>query len=181
MATKIPVSKKKIVTTIPQPVKKQQKRPAHYNEQYRDLFTMRMKPVPKSFIEKISIELIEWAMSDPKALILRDFFYGKGIRIDTAGKWAKKHAILKEAMEDAKLIIGSRREKGAIEKDYDSGMIRAVMSNYDPEWEKLEVWRAELKQKQDEITQKSTIQWVLEKFPDSKLVPKKPEESDGDV
>jgi len=181
MATKIPVSKKKNMTTIPQDIKKKQKTPSTYYDQYRDLFTFRMKPVPMSFIERISKELVEWAYTNEDALVLSDFFYSKGIGSRVANGWANKTPILKQAVEEAKRLLGNRREKGAIKKEYDAGMIKATMNLYHDEWEKLEVWRAELKQKQDEITQKSTIQWVLEKFPDSKLVPKKPEESDDDV
>jgi len=140
---------------------------------------MKMKPVPESFIDKISQELIEWAKNDPSALILRDFFYDKGIRISTAQKWAKKHTILKESVEDAKFLIGSRREKGAIKREYDPAMIKPVMINYDPEWKKSEEWRSKLKQEADQKTQQANIQWILPKFPDSKLVPEKPKDKNG--
>ena len=155
------------------------KTPAKYYDQYRDLFTFRMKPIPESFIERISQELVEWARTNPDALVLSDFFYDHGIGFRVATEWTKNHPILKEAYEDAKRLIGNRREKGAIKKIYEPGMIRTVMNLYHKEWEDLEIWRAELKQKQDEKTQQNNISWLMEKYPNSDLVPEKKREDNG--
>lgn len=150
--------------------------PFKYLDEYRELFTMRMKPVSESFLQQIAGELLAWAYNNKDALILRDFFHDKGIPARSAARWAQKHQVLKQAMEEAKYMLGSRREKGAVKREYEPGMIRAVQHQYDPEWRKDEIWRAELKQKQDERSSQIKLEVIMPKFPDSKLVPKKEEE-----
>jgi len=154
------------------------KKPKHYTEQYRDLFTMRMKPVPQSFIEKISLELIHWALNNDNALTLKRFFYEHGIPNTYVTKWMKKYPILNEAIDEARFLLGIRREEGALKKIFDAGTMKASLHHYDPAVREDIVWQAELKQKMDEKTQNNNISWVLEKFPSSNLVPEKPKEKD---
>jgi len=45
------------------------------------------------------------------------------------------------------LIIGSRREKGAITNKYNAAVIMSQMAKYDPSWWNLEERRAELRAK----------------------------------
>jgi len=171
--------KKRSTSTIASKKRVCKKKPAPYFDQYRDLFTMKMKPVPESFIHRLAKDLIDWAMNNEDALVLRDFFFSKGIGDGVANAWARRHPVLKDAFTQAKFMIGSRREKGAIKKQYDVSMVKASMPRYDPDWKEDEIWRAELKQKQEEKTQQSNIQWVLEKFPNSPVVPEKKEDKDA--
>lgn len=174
MAIKKKKSSKKANTSTIAPKKKTtKKRPYTYFDEYRDLFTGRMKPVSDAFLDRLSQDLIDWVIKEEHALILKVFFREKGIGYRTAQKWAKRSPRLREAMDDAKDVIGSRREIGALMRIYDSGMVKLIQHFYDPEWKKSEEWRAELKAKQDEKAKNNNIQWVLEKFPNSKLVPEK--------
>ena len=61
----------------------------------------------------------------------------------------RKYTAWLEFMDYAKMVVGARRERGAILKEYDSGMIKATMPNYDPEYRKLEEWRAQIKSTED--------------------------------
>lgn len=140
-------------------------------DEYRDLYTYKKKPVSLPFIERIVIDMFNWAKNNKNALVMHDFFIERGIPLSTVQKWTAKFEIFREALKDTKLVLGSRREKGALKREYDANMVRTVMHRYDPEWREAEVWRAELKQKQDEKTQQHNIEWVMEKFPSSKLVP----------
>ena len=49
------------------------------------------------------------------------------------------------------------------------------MHFYSSEWKRSEKFHAKLRQKANTLSANSNIQWVLEKFPESKLVPEKKE------
>lgn len=143
---------------------------------YRDLLTGKQQPVPKSFLDQLAKELISWAINDKDAIILSQFFYERGIPHATFHSWLRTDSDFKNIYETAKRIIGNRRESGAITRKYEAGMIKASMSMYSDDWKELEDYRSEQRQKRDEKTASANIQWVLEKFPDSKLVPEKKKE-----
>ena len=144
-----------------------------YFDQYRDLYSFMMKPVSETFVDKLAEDLIAWARDDKDALILSQFFYIKGIGYDMVQKWSHKHEKLAMAFSEAKRLIGNRREVGAVKKHFEPGMVKTSMRMYHKEWEDIEKARAELKQQQDELTSKRNIQWVLEKYPETSIVPKK--------
>ncbi len=167
------ISKKKEVPKSIVPKRNGKKTNYRFLDEYKDLFTKRLVPAPIEFIELLTKQIINWAYNDKKALFLDQFWFSKGIPTATFRDWRKRFPELDEACQEAKLMIGMRRETGAINRKFEPGMIRAVQPMYRPEWKELIEWNSNLKQKADEKTQNNTIQWVLEKFPDSNIVPKK--------
>lgn len=161
------------------PKKKQRKNGYHYWDTYTDLYTWRKTPVSERMIEKIANDLVKWAAADDiksprkKPLFIREFFSSRGIPTTTYEDWLKRSPSLKLAHREALYLLGTHRERGAILKDYDAGMIKWRQHDYDPAWKKDEEWRAKIKQEADSKTQKETIQWVMQKFPNSDLVPHK--------
>jgi len=167
------ISKKKESPKSILPNQRSKKTNYRYLDEYKDLFTRKLTPVSVEFIELIIKQILHWAHNDKNALFLDQFWFSKGIPTMSFNAWRKKFPELDEACQEAKRLIGMRRETGAIKKKFDSGMIRSVQAMYRPEWKKVEKWRSELRQSVDEKTQQSTINWVLEKFPNSNIVPKK--------
>ena len=71
-------------------------------------------------------------------------------------------------------IIGDRREVGGLKKKLDPGMISTTMPHYDQDWKDLAEWRSKLTK--DEQEGKGNVTIVMEKFPNSDLVPEKKSE-----
>ena len=145
-------------------------------EEYEDLYNLKRVPVSEQLIDRIRTQIIEWAYNDENALLLDRFFFAKGIPISTMDGWRKKFPKLDEACQLAKQMIGIRREEEALKRKFDAGLVAKTAAFYRPEWKKLEVWRNKNKLKLQENGSQQIIQWVLEQFPNSKLVPEKPNE-----
>jgi len=156
-------------------ITKKKKIDYRYLDEYKDIFSRRLTPAPMLFIEKLASQVVEWAYNDEEALILDYFWIGKGIPTTSIVRWRKKHPELNEAFLLAKNIIGMRREVGGLTRKLDGNMVSKTAANYSVEWKELEEWRSNLNKK-DEKSDTSNITFVLEQFPDSKLVPKKQKE-----
>ncbi|MBW1678413.1 MAG: hypothetical protein JRJ79_17935, partial [Deltaproteobacteria bacterium] len=114
-------------------------------EVYKDLFTLRQKPISDAFIDRLALELIEWAMKDDTALKLTQFIFSKGIPSMTFYRWVNKYETLKLVKDTALELIGNRREIGALKNKLNASLVMNQMAKYDKSWKDLEVWRAELK------------------------------------
>lgn len=151
------------------PVKKNIK--TVYAEYYDDMFTLRQTPVSKDYLLKFALEWVNWAMTDEDALKLTQFYVLKGIHNFSVERWMKRCPELQRAHDWALMIIGNRREIGAIKKIYDSAMIRTTMCMYDTQWKELEEWRARLSEK---IASAGGVRVVeIPAFGDADLLPKK--------
>jgi len=104
-------------------------------DEYQDCFTLKVKPITQAFIERFSTDLVNWAYNDQDALIISQFYLGKGISPQTFYRWVNKYELIKDANEIAKRCIGNRREIGALKKKYSESMILQRQCAYDPEWE----------------------------------------------
>jgi hypothetical protein len=140
-------------------------------EYYLDMFTLRMSPVSNDYLLHFAKEWVDWAVQSDDALTLEGFYVLKRVHDYTVNRWMKRCPELQQAHDWAMMAIGDRREKGAITRKYDSGMIRTTMPMYKAKWKELEEWRAHLSEK---IASAGGLKVVeLEKFADSDLVPKK--------
>lgn len=137
----------------------------HWTDSYQDVFTFKEKPVSEIYLMKLAHEMVKWARENEDALVLADFFNNKGIHRSDIQRWVGKHLFFKNAYEMTKSIIGSRREKGALLRKYDSTIVMRTMSIYDPEWKELELWRAKLKE--DQINNEPKV-IVIKEFSDGK-------------
>ena len=109
--------------------------PSPWLDEYQDCFSLKMKPITQTFIERFSTDLVKWAMNNNEALIISQFYLSKGISPQTFYRWVNKYDIIKEANEIAKQCIGNRREIGALKRKYSESMVMQRQSAYDPEWE----------------------------------------------
>lgn len=114
--------------------------------EYQDCFTFKTKPITQAFIERFARELTEWAYNDNEALIISQFYLGKGISPQTYYRWINQHNTLKEAHETAMLCIGNRREIGALKRKFSEAMVTQRQHAYDAEWN-----TDRLRDKQDKI------------------------------
>jgi len=142
-----------------------------HEEYYLNMFTFKQTPISTDYLLHYALEWVNWALTDDDALTMEGFHIKKGVQSFTVSRWCQRSPELKQAHDHVMEIIGDRREKGAINRKYDSGMIRTTMPMYKAKWRELEEWRAQLSEK---IASAGGLKVVeLEKFADSDLVPKK--------
>ena len=142
---------------------------------YNDIFAPRQIPISLVELERIGLEMVEWALKDPDAYKISQFFHLKGISKDSMPRWRKRSKRFNELYEEALAIIGNRREIGGLKRQLDGGMVALSMPMYDPEWKAQVEWRKTLDKKNEE-KQPTTQVVIVDRFPDSPLVPTKSEE-----
>lgn len=117
---------------------------------YKDIKSYQEKPISVAAIEKLSEDLIEWAMNDMDALKIKPFLRARGIGSNDVKRWRKKFPKFDRAYAETLEAIGDRREIGAIKKLYDCAFIARSMVHYDKQWKESEEWRANLKNQEQE-------------------------------
>jgi len=173
------VSRKKRPSIKRNTAKKTSKKKSYkYFGEYKDFFTHKMTPVSERFLDRLAEDILNWAITEKKAYTTDKFWYTKGISPRVAARWRERYKPLSDAYNDAQIMIGIRREEGSLTKVLDSNTFFRTAYFYSPAFVKTAEWQAELKQKHDEKTQQNNIQWMLDKFPDSKIVPKKKDEDE---
>lgn len=121
-------------------------------DDYRDLLSNEMKPCSPLFLELLAEDMVKWS-DQPDALKLTQFFQSRHIDMcnlyrdrEKQNGWLDKSEYLKEAHRYVMMVLGTRREIGALKREYDSGMVRTTMPHYDNIWKELEAWRSTLKE-----------------------------------
>lgn len=86
-------------------------------------------------IRALGKQLVEWALNEPRAYRITQFFNMKGIRPDHVDKWRSKWPSLVEDMNWAIAIIGDRRETGALENRLNTAIVMRTQHIYDQVWD----------------------------------------------
>ena len=141
-------------------------------DDYLDMFTMRKRPISVEYIEKFANDMVLWALNDPDAFKLAQYYRIRGVCGEDMERWAERYPNLKTANRYVLGILGDKREMGALKKDYDSGMVRTMMPRYDKDWRNIEKWRSLLREQESKAAG-GTKFVVMDKFPDSDQVPAK--------
>jgi hypothetical protein len=138
---------------------------------YQCLITGSLKPMNEVGIERLAYEVRKWALEDPKALRLSQFFHKMGISGITWRRWCIKFPVLQQASDEAREIIGERREIGALNNELNTQVVAFTMPFYDQEWKDETVRRASLKEGSNEA--KATVLVTMNPIPNSPLVPER--------
>jgi len=143
---------------------------SYHEEYYVDLFSGAKKPVSEEYISKCAAEWLQMVREE-EVLLMNEYHVRKGIHPATWDQWVNRSKELRDARDLVRCMIAIRRERGGLKNQYSAQWGLKQHHVYDPEWKESEEWRARLAPKSESITQ--PIQVVLEKFPDSPLVPVK--------
>ena len=138
---------------------------------YYDLFCFKQKPIPYSFLERLSQDLLAWSMKDT-SLRIEDFYMDCGIRSEDYYRFLQRCEELKEAHEIAITRIATRRDKGALTKKFDSSWAARTQAAFDETYRKARKFEAELSKEVNDNQQKLV---VIERMPDTKEVKVKEE------
>lgn len=140
-------------------------------EDYRDMLSMEMRPCPELFLDHLAADMVKWVDASPDNLTIEQFFHEKHLGMRNLYRWLPRSEVLQEAHEYVLHRLGTKREIGAIKREYDSAMIRSTMPHYSKTWKDLEEWRSKLK----EPTESGDKVVVIERFPDVPSVPERKE------
>jgi hypothetical protein len=114
----------------PQPLEK-----ARWLDDYHNIYTQKRHPVTGVFLERIAIDLIEWATTT-NDIIFEKFFVDKGIdpSVPRDNKWAEKSPAFGRAYKLAKKLIGYKREEGGLRNKLNVPMVMRTQCRYDSRW-----------------------------------------------
>lgn len=128
-------------------------------------------PYSTRTLSDMAIELADWALNDPDALVLSEFWIKKGVGHRQWELWLEQSEELRETYALAKAAVGIRREKGGIRKKFSESMVHHSMAMYSPEWKGYAEWRAQLKAISNEGQNHGPTFILLKDMPVSDLVP----------
>ena len=120
-------------------------------------------------LDQYAEDIYDWALNDPDALKVTQFYLERGISRENWNRWMDMHEGLSKAYNTAIHLIGNRRESGAVKRKFAEGIVSSTMHRYDPEWRESEEWRATLRQEKPEENKKTFI--VVESFDEPKQTP----------
>lgn len=140
-------------------------------DEYHDMFSLRLKPVPDAFIDQVAENLVRWALTTEDALILKEFYVLQGMNSTDMKRWCERNENLKRAHQFALMVLGIKREKGALTRKLDAGMVASSMAHYCEDWKALAEWRSALTKTDDQKSQEIHVH--LDGIPSSPLVPEK--------
>ena len=148
--------------------------------EWQDYFcgiSFKMQPANDAFIEKFCLEWLEYLRDNQKMATM--WYYPeniRGIHNTTFMRWAERNAFAKEAHALIKRICGNRRDHGAVYREMDAGYVTKSMPLYLEEWKQMQQEADEFKIKlANKLEGKASGQQivVIERYPESDLVPKK--------
>lgn len=141
-------------------------------EYYQDMYTFQTMPIPMHYFDKLAEEWVDYVKNNEDVLFMAEYHVKKGVSKTTFEEWVQRSPNLQAARAFVKEIISMRREKGALLRRYDPATVFKMQHTYDAAWKEMEEWRASLKEK-SENQGSGNITVVMERFPNSPLVPHK--------
>ena len=125
--------------------------------EFRNYKTNKPQLVTQTFLDNLIPHIIKEAYENENYSTVEDIFLELGVPQTTYYDWTREYKALREAHNYAKLIIGRRREKHGIKREWDT---LGSMSQYNDRWKSIEEWRSALKNKEEK---ESGIKVVLVK------------------
>lgn len=159
---------------IPDHIKKKNARAKIEWLEYRELGSWKMKPYCEETVRRAASQLVEWARNDEDALVIDEWHLVRGIGSPTYDRWKKKYSFFQEAHDNAKYLIGLRREKGTIKGKYSDTAVNRTQPAYSRRLRESEAWRSSLRQKEAEKGA-GKVNVEMTKIPNCPEVPPKPE------
>lgn len=136
-------------------------------DEYEDLNLFEKTFITNKRLEELGRELVTWARTNPDALKLKQFYDLCGVGEKKFNEWCTKYPFLAEKRDHARMILGNRREIGALHRELDVGMVVRMMPKYDQDWDDMLVRIESLKSKDGGSGGDAKIICVgLEKFAD---------------
>ena len=101
-------------------------------------------PEKDDWRRRVCYSLYEWAMKET-SLVMAQFNIEYKIKSTSLKEWRRKFPEIQEAYNEAKFIIGCRRQTGAMTNKLNGFYAYRDMHKYDPEWEEVDQYHNDLK------------------------------------
>lgn len=162
--------------------KKSNRRPTVVADIYRDMYTGQQMPITEAFFERLAVDYVNWVKKNKRAIRYTQFSNEMGIPRTSFQRWCQTKQPLIEAHEIVMSIIADRREVGMTFGEQREKCNMYMMHRYDHDWKEADQRWAELHAKANQKENQPTTQFiVLDKFPETNIVPKKIENKEGVV
>jgi hypothetical protein len=96
----------------------------------RNSFLYRNKPVTDRELDGLAEDLLD-EVEDPQMIKITSFLTDRRISTDTWYSWIKRHDRLRKAHNIALNVLGLRRERRALEGDYNPTIVLKTLGFYD--------------------------------------------------
>lgn len=137
-----PIIKKRVVSNSD---RDQETTTSPWLEDYRDFFEHKLRPVTHAFLDHLGQELLLYAQKS-SSLSLEMFFINKYIQPKSGKRWADSYPNFNDSYQMAKMILGDRRERGALTKEFSEKIVLHSLHRYNPEFESDAKFHAKIKQ-----------------------------------
>jgi hypothetical protein len=107
-----------------------------------------MFPEKDDWRKRFILTLLEWA-SKEDSLEIGDFILEMKMHKSMFCRWMKNYPDISDAYDHAKLLIASRRRKGALTRKFDKEVVFRDIHRYDPEWLEINKYHSEMKKDED--------------------------------
>lgn len=132
----------------------------------------RLTPRTDQELDMLTHDLLLWCQQD-EAISLGGFCEISGMPKARMYEAAQRHEGMREAMAVARQIICNRRERLGLMNKFNSSIVMGTYALYDPEYR---AYRKELSQKEGQGESKVIV--VLDKYPETEVVPDKEPQQD---
>jgi len=105
-------------------------------------------PEKDDWRKRFMYTMLEWAEKED-SLEITDFALEMKMRRPLLYEWCDKFPDFKAAFDHVKLMIGSRRRKGALVRKFDKDVVFKDMHKYDPEWLDINKYHSDMKKEED--------------------------------
>lgn len=123
-----------------------------------DAASYNMFPEKDDWRRRLMYTLFLWA-EEEESLQLQDFCTQYKIPRSTLYEWRDKYNDLGEVVNQVKLILGARRLKGALKKDFDKEVVFKDIHKLDPEYLDINKYHAELKKNEGPAEIKQIVEY----------------------
>lgn len=105
-------------------------------------------PEKDDWRKRFIVTLLEWASKDD-SLEITDFPIEMKMHRSLFYSWVARWPDIKEAFDQAKLMLASRRKKGALTRKFDKDVVFKDLHKYDPEWHEINKYHSDMKKEED--------------------------------
>lgn len=123
-----------------------------YQGEYYDFKKREKRIYTIESLKRIADQMVLDSLNNKDCISFGDLFLKRGILSRTFYKWVAQYPFFNDAYEFACENLSLRREKGALFKKLDISTVTSSMHLYDERWRQAEIWRASLKNKNEEQT-----------------------------
>ncbi len=129
--------------------KKDEKTTSPLLGEYFNIHSFKKHPITRNFIRQEAIRLKVWA-DEESSIRLNDFYDERGYSQSVFNDWVNHYPDFQAAHTYAKSRCGSRREKGALTRQFSENITKLTLAYYDPIVREQMIFAAQLRTPENE-------------------------------